>query len=233
MIKKRALAAGLWAAGTLLVLAAPAQAALIFFDNRADFEAASGLSGITEDFEEANVAPGFGDFTSDPLNSGTDDGVFSFGDIADGLAILSSDGSGISVLGAGILGATKMVGPSNAEASTVLLLNPAVLAIGFDVFLVEPTNIAVSVFDDAGLSLGSTIVPGLSNTTPNFIGILSDMGGIARLTIDDLNLGAELIDNVTFGNPAATQLPEPGTLALFGLGLLGLGVVVRWREQKR
>ena len=141
MIRKVALAAGLWAAGTLLVLAAPAQAALIFFDNRADFELASGLSGITEDFEEANVGPGFGDFTLDPLNSGTDDGVFSLGGIADGLAILSSDDSGISVLGAGV----------------------------------------------------------------------------------------ELIDNVTFGNVVATQLPEPASLALFGLGLLGLGVAVRRR----
>jgi len=233
MTRKLAFAAGLWAAGTLLVLAAPAQAALIFFDNRADFELASGLSGITEDFEEANVAPGFGEFTSDPLNSATDDGVFSFGDIADGLAILSSDDSGISVLGAGILGPTKMVGPSIADASTVLLLNPAVLAIGFDVFLVEPANIAVSVFDDADLSLGSTIVPGLGNTTPNFIGIISDMGGIARLTIDDLNTGVELIDNVTFGNAVAAQLPEPGTLALFGLGLLGLGVALRRCEQRR
>ena len=40
----------------------------------------------------------------------------------------------------------------------------------------------------------------------------------------------EIIDNVTFGNAVATQLPEPGTLALFGLGLLGLGIAVRRRR---
>ena len=230
MIKKRALAAGLWAAGTLLVLAAPAQAALIFFDNRADFELASGLSGITEDFEEANVGVGTVEFTSSPLNSATNDGIFSFGDIADGLTILSSDDSDVAVLGSGILGLSKMVGSSNFDASTVLLLSPAVLAIGFDVFLVEPANIAVSVFDENGLSLGSTTVSGLGNATPNFLGIVSDMSGIARLTIDDLNIGAEAVDNVTFGNPVAAQLPEPGSLALFGLGLLGLGVAVRRRH---
>ena len=232
MIKKLGLAAGLWAAGALLVLGAPAQAALIFFDNRADFEAASGLSGITEDFEEANVAVGTNELTSSRLDSATNDGIFSFGDIADGLAILSSDDSSVAVLGAGILGPTKMVGSGNLDASTVLLLNPAVLAIGFDVFLVGPANIAVSVFDENGLSLGSTTVPGLGNATPNFLGIISDMSGIARLTIDDLKIGGEIVDNVTFGNPVATQLPEPGSLALFGLGLLGLGIArLRLRAQ--
>ena len=232
MIKKLALAASLWAAGTLLVLAAPAQAALIFFDNRADFELASGLSGITEDFEEANLAVGFNDFTASPLNSATDDGIFSFGDIADGLAILSSDDSDVVVLN-GILGPSKMVGSGNLDALTILQLSPAVLAIGFDVYLFEPADIAVSVFDDNGLSLGSTTVSGLGEATPNFIGIVSDMDGIARLTIDDLRNGGEIVDNVTFGNPVATQLPEPGTLALFGLGLLGLGAAVRRRQQKR
>ena len=233
MIKKLALAAGLWAAGTLLVLAAPAQAALIFFDNRADFELASGLSGITEDFEEANVEALRDGRTESPLNSATDDDIFSFGDIADGLAILTSDGSDIVVLGADILGPTKAVTPAPRDASIVLLLSPTVMAIGFDIFLLDSTDIAVSVFDDDGLSLGSTTVPGLGEGRLNFIGIVSDMSGIARLTIEEPIFGAVVVDNVTFGNPVATQLPEPGTLALFGLGLLGLGVAVRRGEQRR
>ena len=235
MIKKLALAAGLWAAGTLLVLAAPAEAGLIFFDNRADFEAASGLSGITEDFEEANVAPGGFAVTSNPLDATTNDGVFRPGDIAAGLNISSflSQLGGILVLGDGLLGPSKRVGAQVASDVNIISLDPPVTAIGFDLFAITgspsvSTTLNIRLFDAGVRALGSTSVTGVNAATPTFFGVVSDMGAIGSLTFGVPGVG-EFIDNITFGN-AVAQLPEPGSLALFGLGLLGLGVAVRRRR---
>ena len=231
MIKKLALAAGLWAAGTLLVLAAPAQAALIFFDNRADFELASGLSGINEDFEEAIVSPGGGQGTSNPLDATTDDGVFSPGDIAAGLSISSSDPtSPVTVLGDGAVGPSNKIFRHGSGGLIVLSLNPAVTAIGFDLFAGgDSATLDIALFDAVGGALGATSVTGVNGATATFFGVISDMGAIGQLTIGVPGV-TEIIDNVTFGNAVATQLPEPGTLALFGLGLLGLGIAVRRRR---
>ena len=239
MIKKLALAFGLWAAGTLLVLAAPAQAALIFFDNRADFELASGLSGITEDFEEANVTPGGAVVTSNPLNATTNDGVFSPGDIAAGLSISSvfSGLGGIAVVGDGLFGPSNKAGAQLLGDLNIISLDPPVTAIGLDLFAIfnvfvtaDSTTLGIELFDAVGGALGSTSVTGVNEASPTFFGVVSDMGAIGQLTIrDPFNPINVLFDNITFGN-AVAQLPEPGTLALFGLGLLGLGVAVRRRR---
>ena len=232
MIKKLAFAAGLWAAGTLLVLAAPAQAALIFFDNRADFELASGLSGITEDFEEANVGPGGFPEISGPLDATTDNGIFSAGDIAAGLSISSSGGGNrVAVLGDGFLGPSTRVGAERFSDLVIISLNPAVTAIGFDLFATRDSTFGIELFDAVGGALGATSVTGVNGTTPTFFGVISDMGAIGQLAFGVPFVG-ELIDNITFGN-AVAQLPEPGSLTLFGLGLLGLGVAVRRRAQTR
>ena len=234
MIKKLALAAGLWAAGTLLVLAAPAQAALIFFDNRADFELASGLSGINEDFEEAIVSPGGGQGTSNPLDATTDDGVFSPGDIAAGLSLSSTRPTGdVVAVGDGLFGPSKKFGTERLDNFIIISLNPPVTAVGFDLLTRtdDSETFDIDLFDSIGGALGATSVTGINEMTPTFFGVISDMGAIGQLTIG-APLVAEFIDNITFGN-AVAQLPEPGSLALFGLGLLGLGIAVRRREQKR
>ena len=230
MIKKLALAAGLWAAGTLLVLTAPAQAALIFFDNRADFEAASGLSGITEAFEEANVAVGGFAGTSNPLDATTDDGVFSPGDIAAGLSLSSSDPTNpLIVLGDGILGPSNKIFAESFDVLNIISLNPPVTAVGFDLLTSRgSTTLDIALFDAVGGALGATSVTGVNDATATFFGVISDRGAIVQLTFGIPGVG-EIIDNITFGN-AIAQLPEPGTLALFGLGLLGLGVAVRRRQ---
>ena len=240
MIKKLAFAAGLWAAGTLLVLAAPAQAALIFFDNRADFEAASGLSGITEDFEEANLGLSGIELTANPLDATTNDGIFSTGDIAAGLSLSSSDATGpLVVLGDGIAGPSTRITAGDFGDLIILSLDPPVTAIGFDLFATTdaPTGsppvsetFGIELFDAVGGALGATSVTGVNDATATFFGVLSDRGAIGQLTFGVPGVGG-IIDNITFGN-AVAQLPEPGTLALFGLGLLGLGIAVRRRARR-
>ena len=230
MIKKRALAAGLWAAGTLLVLAAPAQAALIFFDNRADFELASGLSGITEDFEEANVAVGGFAGTSNPLDATTNDGVFSPGDIAAGLSLSSSDPTNpLIVLGDGILGPSNKIFAESFDVLNIISLNPPVTAVGFDLLTSRGSaTLDIALFDAVGGALGATSVTSVNDATATFFGVISDRGAIGSLTFGVPGVG-EIIDNITFGN-AIAQLPEPASLALFGLSLLGLGVAIRRRD---
>ena len=230
MIKKLGLASGLWAAGTLLVLAAPAQAALIFFDNRADFEAASGLSGIDEDFEEANLGPSGFAFTSNPLDATTNDGAFSPGDIAAGLSLSSSSPAAqLVVLGDEIGGPGKKITPESLGVLTIVSLDPPVTAIGLDLFASSASvTLDIALFDAVGGALGSTSVTGVNQETPTFFGVISDMDTIGSLTFGVPGFG-QLIDNITFGN-AVAQLPEPASLALFGLGLLGLGVAVRRRR---
>ncbi len=234
MIKKLAFAAGLWAAGTLLVLGAPAQAAPIFFDNRADFEAASGLSGIDEDFEEANLGLSTGLLISNPLDATTDDGIFSPGDIAAGLSFSASiPGANLAILRDGFFGPSKKIAASGFGAFMTVSLDPAVTAIGFDLFAGrDSATLGIELFDSVGGALGATSVTGVNRRTPTFFGVISDMGAIGQLTIREPFGYSEFIDNITFGNVVA-ELPEPGGLALFGLGLLGLGIAVRRREQQR
>ena len=133
------------------------------------------------------------------------------------------------VFGDGAFGPSTRIAAASFPALNIISLNPAVSAIGFDLF--ANTNLAtldIDLFDAVGGALGSTSVTGINNTTPAFFGVISDMGAIGQLTFGVPGAG-ELIDNITFGNAVASQLPEPGSLALFGLGLLGLCVAVRRR----
>lgn len=227
-----ALATGLLAVGAMTAVAAPAQAALMFFDNRADFELASGLSGITEDFEEANISPGNVSPNANPLSAITNDGIFSSGDIASGLSVSASAGS-LSTLGEGVAGTTKMVGAVFAPAELSLSFGPTATAIGFDLFSTflggGSDDFQIQLFSDTGTLLGSTNASGVNRTTATFFGVISSTDAVARVNIQGVQ-ATEVIDNITFGN-AVAQLAEPGTLALFGLGLLGIGAAARRRQR--
>lgn len=61
-----------------------------------------------------------------------------------------------------------------------------------------------------------------SPTNSVFFGF-SDAGGIGRVVATGINSWSPIIDNLTFGQQA-NGVPEPATLALLGLGLVGLGV---------
>jgi hypothetical protein len=54
-----------------------------------------------------------------------------------------------------------------------------------------------------------------------------DLGGISAIKLSNLGGGIEL-DHLQYGNAGvANDVLEPGTLTLFGIGLMGLGVMRR------
>ena len=111
-------------------------------------------------------------------------------------------------------------------------------AVFTDVDLAATTSL--SFFDSANNSLG-TFYASEFNNGMSFLGVTYtdplEMIGRVRITLGSTSgFDAVSLDDLIFGEPSAIEttpppqsVPEPGTLALFGLGLAGLGVARRRR----
>lgn len=218
--------------GIMLAAPATADAALVFYLTRATFDAANpGLP--VETFSAANIAAGTFTSVNPPVDSTTNDGVFSPGDILPGISIGTSVNT-LVVLGDGaVTGTTKSVGAGQFSASTNLTFAPGVSAVGTDVFAAPATGptiaetFEVSVNGASGL-LGSTTVSELAGAIA-FFGVSSDVP-ITSITLhDQANNGSTFVDNIAFGTSAA--VPEPGSLALAGISLLAFAGYT-WRRRK-
>lgn len=89
-------------------------------------------------------------------------------------------------------------------------------------------NLTLTFADGNSTSFGSNFVQGESNGNLKYVVVTSTeaiAGGTFTLNNSTTNDGWG-IDNVTIGT-IATVLPEPGTLMLMGIGLLGLGAARR------
>ncbi len=208
----------LTAALIALTWASSALAVPTFHLNRATWEVAAGLGVVTEDFEGSNVAPG-GALACDAPLSSAGNGCYNPGEIIGGVTFSEQPPRGANalvVVGDGFLGAsTTMFGPNFLVDGLDIWFDTVVDAAGFDFFAIlgtSPNDFVISLFGADGLL-----------TTLN-IGITSDIRffGYAGLNVLHINLSApgataEIIDNLSI------RVPEPGTLALLGLGLIGLG----------
>lgn len=114
-------------------------------------------------------------------------------------------------------------------------------AIFSDVDLADTTSIQY--FDTGGNSLGTFFVPAFTgNQTFSFLGITTDVGdpligfvrivtGTTALGPDESSIDLVVMDDVFYGEPQ--RVPEPGSAAVFGLGLLGLAAFRRARGRPR
>ncbi len=197
MMKKLALAAGLWAAGTLLVLAAPAHATLIG-------------DSVTVRIVVPNQGP-FDQSSSTTVTADASD-AFELTDVQSGRTF------GVDPFDAGLV---------------VTLLNQG--------FVFGNSSALATVIEFSDLQWQGT--PGRVTGASIIEGFALNFGLLTDITFTDSSVRVALSRNgatswnvgevLTINLETAHDLPEPASLALFGLGLLGLGVAVRRREQRR
>lgn len=135
-------------------------------------------------------------------------------------------------------GASTITGQYVILGSTDVLVTPAILS----VFFVDPSNpvvprivdgstifidlwdtesnVTVHAYDDGGSLLGTVT---LNTLFANAMGGFT--GDVHRLDFVDDGADGFVLDNLVFGD--ITPVPEPGTLALMGLGLLAVAFGLR------
>ncbi len=133
--------------------------------------------------------------------------------------------------------------------SIFISFDTPIVSFGFDLVDVEgPSEFGndagffASFFDEDGTQIGDDVGFGdlaaadgsidfgnnsANRISPIIIANLSGLGSDNRAKFVEINFGGSAgIDNIRF-----TEVPEPGTLALFGIGLAGLGVLNRRRRK--
>jgi hypothetical protein len=188
----------------------PTQASVVFFTDRASFNAAAGFSGAPDESFEVSVSGSpsidFGLFTV--TESGAD--VSNFLDT--GLSSLATDG--LRTLGYG-----RDTGPTSVTFSFDSPINAFGLDIGTGDFL-PPFPFTVS--GDISHSFSTQ-----SQSSLQFFGVIDSMNSFDTLTFGQDGAGGEIeMDSLSFG-----AIPEPSTGALLSIAAL-LGIGYRRKNRK-
>lgn len=194
-----------------LFFSASASAALTLYTDRAAWALASG-SLTTENFN--SMASGT------PVTAAT---VFPSGITVTG-SLLDISGFAFSSIGQG--NALRTFG------ATTVAMPGSLVSFGFDYADVDQTGATISIGAfSQGLAFTGDADSGVSSDDFAFFGVVGLVGDIPG-GVFSIGVGIGegiMIDNLSFG-AAASDVPEPGSLALLGLGLAGLAASLRRRK---
>ncbi|MCA9036621.1 MAG: PEP-CTERM sorting domain-containing protein [Planctomycetaceae bacterium] len=211
-----------------------ATAGIVTYTSQSVFESnAPGL--ITHDFSAAMVDPGSAAFVTGPIDSLTNNAVFSPGVIAPGLTISSSGGvdplrNQLYVAGVGTVGNTvNGIYTNGSDATMSLDFGPQVSAVALN--LIGFTNntgarsFNMTVIGSLGTHLFSTpIIPDFGPGV--FFGLTGTAGEkIQKISFQSGGGANEGITAIAFGEPiVASAVPEPSAFVLSMLGIGGYGL---------
>lgn len=235
--------ASLMGAGVLGLMSTMASAGVIGFtsspgSNSVDFAAAVGTAGgsiSTIDFEDHALGALNGSQYSGITMSTTG----SFGGVVNGSGPGQSNTFSQPLnSGEGAHAASNYLLNNAGSGTFTLAFDSAVMGFGLDIIdYYNPSGsngITIAAYGTSGL-IGS-FNSFAANFQPNntyFMGILSDAMDITSIVISDAGALSDIIgyDDLWIASAGTVNVPEPGALALLGLGLAGLGFTRRKSRQ--
>jgi hypothetical protein len=211
---------------------------LTTYTNQTAFSATTTVVTQTFGFLSSTIATGGGTAETNILNSATNDGYVSPGDILAGLNISPTAADlillGPDFYGSGSTNYSVFFSDGDATQGLDFTLDPGATAFSMGVLsFPNPEDATVSVYDPGSLLLGSfTISNAPSSGVGQFFGVTTDGSDtIGSVILSPTAGSAAGVDQVQFGQTSAAT-PEPGSLLMLAWGLAGLGGIVRRRSRK-
>jgi hypothetical protein len=194
---------------TIAFNAEPAHAQLVVFPDRVSFDTA--FSGATvENWDEYNsgyyIANGA---TLNNITYNTNSTNFA---LVTSTYLTSTGSNGLGETGAGFFGASDTITFSFAQPLTAF-------AIDINTYTLNPVGDYTGTLSN-GAVINSYLDPFNGYTTGEFIGV-SDSTPFTSITIADPSGEGDTLDTLQYVNAPAAVVPEPATVALMIVGLLG------------